>query len=62
MVLQVHDEIIVQCADEYVDEVLPLVRDTMSGVKALDGTPILGSIPLIVSAKAGYTWAQAKGK
>ena len=62
MVLQVHDEIIVRVAESHLDEVLPLVVDTMSDVKALDGGPILGKVPLIVSAKAGYTWASAKGK
>lgn len=62
MVLQVHDEIIVRCEEAYAEEVLGLVSHTMSNVRALDGSPILGEVPLIVSSKVGYSWAAAKGK
>ena len=62
MLLQVHDEIIVRVEESYADEVLELVSVAMSGVKNGTGGPILGSIPLIVSAKVGYSWASAKGK
>ena len=62
MILQVHDEIIVRVEERYLDDVLPIVTETMSGVKNQDNDPILGPVPLIVSAKAGYTWALAKGK
>ena len=62
MLAQVHDEIVLRVEDGYLDTVMPLVTDTLTGVLGLDGSPILGPIPLIVSAKAGYTWASAKGK
>lgn len=61
MVVQVHDEVVIRVEERYVDEVLPLVSATMSSV-TLDGQPILGKVPLVVSANVGYTWASAKGK
>ena len=62
MVGQVHDEIIFRVWKTRVDEVLPLVVRTMSDIRGTDGQPILGDIPLVVSAETGYTWAEAKGK
>ena len=62
MVGQVHDEIILRVRTAAVDDVLPLVVSTMSGICGTDGQPILGNIPLVVSAETGYTWAEAKGK
>lgn len=62
MILQVHDEIIVRVREDVVDDVMPVVEAAMSGVLNPSGAPILGDIPLIVSVKAGYTWAAAKGK
>jgi len=62
MVVQVHDEIVLRVRKSRVDEVLPLVTSTMSSIRGTDGQPILGDIPLLVSAETGYTWAEAKGK
>jgi DNA polymerase I-like protein with 3'-5' exonuclease and polymerase domains len=62
MVVQVHDEIVLRVRKSRVDEVLPLVTSTMSSIRGTDGQPILGDIPLVVSAETGYTWAEAKGK
>ena len=61
MIVQVHDEVVIRVDEHYVEEALPLVVNTMSGVKDSQGNPILGSVPLIVSAKVGNTWASAKG-
>jgi DNA polymerase-1 len=62
MVLQVHDEIIVRVEESYAEEVLGIVTESMTGIVNADGSPILGEIPLIVSSKIGYSWAEAKGK
>jgi DNA polymerase-1 len=62
MVVQVHDEIVLRVRKNRVRDVLPLVTSTMSGIRGTDGQPILGEIPLVVSAETGYTWAEAKGK
>jgi len=61
MIMQVHDEVVIRCDERHVFETLPLVVETMSGVTNSEGDPILGPVPLIVSAKVGYTWAAAKG-
>lgn len=63
MVVQVHDEIVVCCQEDWVDEVLPIVVSTMGDIRDSDGGPILGDeIPLLASAGVGYSWSQAKGK
>ena len=62
MVVQVHDELAVRVDERYVDDVLALVVEGMSDVRDQDGLPILGEIPLLVSANVGYSWSDAKGK
>jgi DNA polymerase-1 len=62
MVVQVHDEIVLRVRKSRVQNVMRQVTSTMSGIRGTDGQPILGDIPLVVSAKTGYTWAEAKGK
>jgi DNA polymerase-1 len=63
LLAQVHDEIVVRVDEDAVEEVQPLVERVMSGVlDPLNETPILGSIPLLVSASSGHSWAEAKGK
>jgi DNA polymerase-1 len=54
IVLQVHDEVIVEVVDEERDVVGPLVLDTMRGAAEL-------SVPFEVHAAWGATWAAAKG-
>lgn len=53
VVLQVHDEVIVEVTDEERDTVGPLVVDTMRGAAQL-------SVPLEVNVAWGATWADAK--
>ena len=62
MLLQVHDEIIIRVAEHQADEVLDLTHRCMTGIKNGSDGSILGSIPLIVSAKVGYSWAAGKSK
>lgn len=52
MVLQVHDEIIIECPEAEKEHVLEIVREEMENVTSL-------SVPLVVDAKAGKTWADA---
>jgi DNA polymerase-1 len=54
VVLQVHDEVIVEVPDEEKDVVGPLVLDIMKGAAEL-------IVPLEVNAAWGPTWAEAKG-
>ncbi len=52
LVLQVHDELIVECPPEESEQVRALLTREMEGVMAL-------SVPLIAEAAAGKSWAQA---
>jgi DNA polymerase-1 len=54
LVLQVHDEVIVEVPDTERDVVGPLVVDLMRGAADLD-------VPLEVNVAWGDTWAAAKG-
>ncbi|MCI8303920.1 MAG: DNA polymerase I [Lawsonibacter sp.] len=52
LVLQVHDELIVECPESEAEAVCRLLREEMEGVAAL-------SVPLLAETRAGRTWAQA---
>jgi DNA polymerase-1 len=54
IVLQVHDEVIVEVVENEREVVGPLVLDTMRGAAEL-------SVPFEVHAAWGATWAAAKG-
>ena len=60
LLAQVHDEIVVRVEKDAVSEVTDLVKRVMSGVQDTHGRPILGEIPLVVSAASGPSWAEAK--
>ena len=52
LVLQVHDELIVECPEEEAEAVCGILREEMENVAAL-------SVPLTVEVKAARTWAEA---
>lgn len=54
LVLQVHDEVLVEVPEAEIDKVGPLVIDLMKGAAELD-------VPLEVNVTWGTTWAAAKG-
>ena len=49
LILQVHDELIVECHRDVADKVKEIVREEMENVIDL-------AVPLTVDVKAGYTW------
>ena len=53
MILQVHDELIIECPEEYAPQVAELVSKEMEQVAAL-------SVPLLAEAKWGSSWYEAK--
>jgi DNA polymerase-1 len=53
LVLQVHDELVLECREDEVDVCLPLLRDAMCGVLELDP-------PLEVDTGVGDDWVAAK--
>jgi len=54
LVLQVHDELIVECPEEEKEKVAALLAEEMEGVAAL-------SVPLVAEAHCGGSWLEAKG-
>ena len=52
LVLQVHDELIVECPEEEAETVAKLLEEEMEGAVSL-------SVPLIAEAKSGKSWAEA---
>ncbi len=52
LVLQVHDELIVECPEREGQKVRDLLEEEMEGVAAL-------AVPLLAEAKVGKTWAEA---
>ena len=52
LVLQVHDELIVECPESEAERVSALLKEEMEGVMAL-------SVPLLAETGAGTSWAQA---
>lgn len=53
LILQVHDELIVECRTEIKDTVCRILEEEMSGAAVL-------SVPLTVDAHSGVTWFDAK--
>lgn len=60
LLLNVHDEVILQAPERDVEDAQKLLVSVMEGV-TLDGTtPILGEVPLTAEAGIGKSWAEAK--
>ena len=53
LILQVHDELIVECPPEETEQVRAIVTGQMESVAQL-------SVPLVAEAKVGRTWYEAK--
>ncbi len=53
LILQIHDELIVECKKDIADRVCKILEEEMSGAAAL-------SVPLTVDANYGATWFEAK--
>lgn len=53
LLLQVHDELVLECPPEELDGVRAMVKRTMEGVEKL-------SVPLLVETAAGSNWRDAK--
>jgi DNA polymerase-1 len=49
MLLQVHDELVLECPQQELDDVVALVRDTMQGAYTL-------RVPLKVDVETGINW------
>ncbi len=52
LLLQIHDELVLECSKEAEQEVATLLQDTMEGVVELD-------VPLVAEVKIGKNWEEA---
>jgi len=52
MIMQVHDELVFEVAEDQVEQAIPAIRERMSEVAAL-------SVPLVVDIAAGANWDEA---
>ena len=61
LVLQVHDELIVECAEKDADRVRQLLKEEMEQIAPppIAGVEVQFSVPLLVEANAAKTWAEA---
>jgi DNA polymerase-1 len=55
MLLQVHDELVLEAPDDEIEAVVPLVREVMSGAFEL-------SVPLRVDVEVGQNWLEMEGR
>ena len=53
LILQVHDELIVDCEQSLAEDVMQIVCDAMRNVVSM-------RVPLVVDAKTGKNWYEAK--
>jgi len=58
LVLQVHDEFVIECAESQVEQALPLIRVAMEQIHK-DGKPVL-DVPLEANISVGSNWSEAK--
>jgi DNA polymerase I-like protein with 3'-5' exonuclease and polymerase domains len=58
LVLQVHDEFVIECAENVATELVPLILIAMEDVRFND-EPVL-NVPLVVDINVGSNWADAK--
>lgn len=59
LLLNVHDEVVLQAPENEVEDAKTLLVRVMEGVK-FNGQPMLGSVPLTAAAGVGKSWAEAK--
>ncbi|VAW32570.1 DNA polymerase I [hydrothermal vent metagenome] len=53
LLLQVHDELVYEIKDDYVNEISDMIRERMESILTLEQT--LG-VPLLVDGKSGFSW------
>lgn len=59
LLLNVHDEIVVQAPEHMIEEAQRLVVESMEGV-VYNGVPVLGEVPLTAAAGVARRWSEAK--
>jgi DNA polymerase-1 len=62
MVLQVHDELVLEAPDDEIETVVPLVREVMSNAFVPEGPMAELSVPLKVDVEVGQNWLEMEGR
>jgi DNA polymerase-1 len=62
MLLQVHDELVLEAPDDEIEAVVPLVREVMSNAFAPGGPMAELSVPLQVDVEVGQNWLEMEGR
>ncbi len=52
MIMQVHDELVFEIADDYIETAIPQIRELMCKAAVLD-------VPLVVDIGVGMNWDEA---
>jgi DNA polymerase-1 len=58
MIMQIHDELVFEVADNFIDQAKELIKKTMEGVLIKEG--IKDPVPIDVSISSGKTWGETK--
>lgn len=58
LVLQIHDEFVIECDEREVNEAIPFIKEAMENIR-LGGRPVL-DVPLEVNIGVGANWNEAK--
>ena len=61
MIMQIHDELVFEVADEVLPIAQRIIKETMEGVLNAVPMKIENNIPINVSISSGKTWGEAKG-
>ncbi|MBP6931354.1 MAG: hypothetical protein KBD48_03045 [Candidatus Pacebacteria bacterium] len=60
LLLQVHDELIFEIEEKYVDRVLPIIKEAMENAIPAPFLKDIESVPLVVSSDIGKNWGELK--
>ena len=60
MIMQIHDELVFEVADDVISEAEKLIKETMEGVLNSVPVTIENKVPIDVSISHGKTWGEAK--
>jgi DNA polymerase-1 len=58
LTLQIHDEFVIECPEDEVDDAIPFIKAAMEDIR-LGDRPVL-DVPLEVNIGVGMNWAEAK--
>ena len=58
LVLQIHDELIFEVDDDFIDQVRPIIKEEMEGVLPKSFIHFQSEVPIVVNYSSGKTWQE----